>query len=60
MSPLKSKMYHNVSKFNSEKLLKRMDAIMQLTQHSSPNLNRLVFTFAMKREVIRKFHVVTV
>ena len=59
MSPLKSKMYHNVSKFNSEKRLKRMDAIMQLTQHSSRNLNRLVFTFSMKREVIRKFHVVT-
>ena len=36
-----------------------MDAIMQLTQHSSRNLNRLVFTFSMKREVIRKFHVVT-
>ena len=37
-----------------------MDAIMQLTQHSSRNLNRLVFTFSMKRELIRKFRVVVV
>ena len=37
-----------------------MDVIMQLTQHSSRNLNRLVFTFPMKREVIRKFRVATV